>query len=67
LHDKVAALTGIILMDYDRSDIATTYDQARALTPARPNFSQVAAGVSRRWPEVTVKGAILERCSAASK
>ena len=32
---KVAALTGTILMDYDRSDIATTYDQARALTPAR--------------------------------
>jgi SAM-dependent methyltransferase len=25
----------IIAMDYDRSDIATSYDQARALTPAR--------------------------------
>src|ERR1700719_3145962 len=28
------------------------------------NFSQVAAGVTRRWPEVTVEGAILERCTA---
>ena len=25
------------------------------------NFTQVAAGVSRRWPEITVEGAILER------
>jgi len=25
------------------------------------NFSQVAAGVTRRWPEVTVEGAILQR------
>ena len=31
------------------------------------NFSQVAAGVSRRWPEVKVKGAILERCTAATQ
>jgi uncharacterized protein len=30
------------------------------------NFSQVAAGVTRRWPEVTVEGAILERCTAAT-
>ena len=29
------------------------------------NFSQVAAGVTRRWPEVTVEGAILERCTPA--
>ena len=28
------------------------------------NFSQVAAGVTRRWPEVAVEGAILERCTA---
>ena len=35
LHDKSGRTDGIILMDYDRSDIATTYDQARALTPAR--------------------------------
>ena len=30
------------------------------------NFSQVAAGVTRRWPEVTVEGGILERCTAAT-
>ena len=30
------------------------------------NFSQVAAGVTRRWPEVTVEGAVLERCTAAT-
>jgi hypothetical protein len=30
------------------------------------NFSQVAAGVTRRWPEVTVDGAIFERCTAAT-
>ena len=35
LHDKSGRTEGIILMDCDRSDIATTYDQARALTPAR--------------------------------
>ena len=29
------------------------------------NFSHVAAGVPRRWPEVTVEGAILDRCTAA--
>jgi uncharacterized protein len=28
------------------------------------SFSQVAAGVTRRWPEVAVEGAILERCTA---
>jgi hypothetical protein len=31
------------------------------------NFSQVAAGVTRRWPEVTVENAILERCPAATQ
>src|SRR5215472_4680216 len=30
------------------------------------NFSQVAAGVTCRWSEVTVEGAILERCTAAT-
>jgi uncharacterized protein len=30
------------------------------------NFSQVAAGVTRRWPEVRVEGAILERRTAAT-
>jgi hypothetical protein len=31
------------------------------------NFSQIAAGVTRRWPEVTVESAILERCTAATQ
>ena len=30
------------------------------------NFSQVAAGVTRRWPEVRVEGAILERYTGAT-
>jgi uncharacterized protein len=31
-----------------------------------PNLSQVSAGVARRWPEVTLEGAVLERCTAAT-
>jgi hypothetical protein len=60
---------GVRLKRDDRLHIAAPFGLADlfALRP-RPNprrfsanFSQVAAGVTRRWPEVTVEGAILER------
>ena len=60
---------GVRLRRDDRLHIAAPFGLADlfALRP-RPNprrfsanFSQVAAGVTRRWPEVTVEGAILER------
>jgi SAM-dependent methyltransferase len=35
IADSVALARIIIAMDYDQSGIATTYDEARALTPAR--------------------------------
>jgi SAM-dependent methyltransferase len=35
IPDSAALARIIIAMDYDQSDIATTYDEARALTPAR--------------------------------
>jgi hypothetical protein len=63
---------GVRLKRDDRLHIAAPFGLAD-LFALRPNprrfsanFSQVAAGVTRRWPEVTVEGAILERCTAAT-
>src|SRR5215472_15075188 len=66
---------GVRLMRDDRLHIAAPFGLADLFAlrlrsnPRRfsPNFSQVAAGVTRRWPQVTVEGAIFERCTAATQ
>ena len=59
---------GVRLKRDDRLHIAAPFGLAdlSALRPRRfsANFSQVAAGVTRRWPEVTVEGAI---CKSAPR
>jgi uncharacterized protein len=66
---------GARLMRDDRLHIAAPFGLADLFAlrlrpnPRRfsANFSQVAAGVTRRWPEVRVEGAILETCTAATQ
>jgi uncharacterized protein len=65
---------GVRLKRNDRMHITAPFGLADLFAlRLRPNprrfsakFSQVAARVTRRWPEVTVEGAILERCAAAT-
>ena len=65
---------GVRLKRDDRLHIAAPFGLAHLFAlRLRPNprrfsvnFSQVAAAVTRRWPEVTVEGTILERCTAAT-
>ena len=60
---------GVRLMGDDRLQIAAPFGLADLFAlRLRPNprrfsasFSQIAAGVTRRWPEVAVEGAILQR------
>ena len=64
---------GVRLLRNDRLHVAAPFGLADLFAlrlrpnPRRfsANFSQVAAGVSRRWPEVAVEGAILKRYTAA--
>ena len=66
---------GVRLMRDDRLHIAAPFGLADLFAlRLRPNprcfsanFSQVAAGVTRRWPEVSVEGAIPERCTPATQ
>jgi hypothetical protein len=66
---------GVRLKGDDRLHIAAPFGLADLFAlrlrsnPRRfsANFSQVAAGVTRRWPEVMVEDAILERCTAATQ
>ena len=66
---------GVRLKHDDRLHIAAPFGLADLFAlRLRPNprhfsanFSQVAAGVTRRWPEVTVEGAILQMCTAATQ
>ena len=66
---------GVRLMRDDRLHIAAPFGLADLFAlrlrsnPRRfsANFSQVAAGLTRRWPEVTVQGAILEPCTATTQ
>jgi uncharacterized protein len=66
---------GVRLMRDDQLHIAAPFGLADLFAlrlrpnPRRfsANFAQVAAGVTRRWPEVTVEGAILESCTTATE
>jgi hypothetical protein len=65
---------GVRLKHDDRLHIAAPFGLADLFAlRLRPNprrfsvnFSRVAASVTRRWPEVTVEYAILERCTIAT-
>src|SRR3984893_2945286 len=71
--DSAALAWIIIAMDYDQSGIATTYDEARALTPARRRRWQrlLSAHVdrtaisARRWLRMRPHRNARKRCRRA--